>query len=136
MHATPRRVALVVLLTLAGCSPEPIDERVEQFVTIAQGVYGQATLLGDLRADDPDYLSGLRVDVYPAPPVSAAPGDELGTPVASTESGWHGFFEVALEPGGYVVCTGYGDCAAVTIAAGELARLDYQVGPGPGWSAR
>lgn len=136
MRTTPRRAAIVVLLTLVGCTPEPIDRRVEQFVTITRGIYGQATFIDDMGSDDADYLPGLRIDVFPAPPIVPAPGDDLGLPVASTESGWHGFYELTLEPGEYVACTAFRDCAAVTIGEGGLARLDYEVGPGPGWSTR
>jgi hypothetical protein len=68
----------------------------------------------------------LRFSALPA-------GEEHGVPLATTESGACGFYEVALDPGDCVVCTCFGQCIEITVLEGALMRLDSSFSIAPGW---
>jgi hypothetical protein len=127
-----RSLAALMLAASAGCEggAYSIDHRVEDLVTIDHGLYGQVTAVNDVGNVEESYLPGFAIDAYEVPP-----GTELGAPVAITSSRLpRGFYEVALPAGDHVVCTRFLRCVLVTLAEGELRRLDYELGVGPGWS--
>ncbi len=133
---TPRKlrwVGLALVLGAAGCGDDGIDRDVEDLVTITQGIYGQVTSTNDVGDVETRYLPGFEIDVFPVPPIFPAPDDEHGVPVATTESGARAFYEVALDPGDYVVCTFFGRCIDITVLEGALMRLDYSFSIAPGW---
>ncbi len=123
--------ASCLVAAACGSQTETIDRRVEDRVTIEQGIYGQITSVDDVGEHEPQYFSGFGVFVYAVPP-----GTELGEPVANTSSeASRGFYEVALPASDHVVCTTFRRCVVVTITEGQRLRLDYEFGPGPGWSS-
>jgi hypothetical protein len=132
IRPTLRLLAVASALAASACGDEErtLDRHVEDLVTIDQGVYGQITSVSDVGPSAADYLPGFTVEVYVVPV-----GTERGTPVASTASeASRGFYKVSLSAGDHLVCTASGSCVVVTLAAGEVLRLDYESGPGPGWS--
>ncbi|WP_426749677.1 carboxypeptidase regulatory-like domain-containing protein [Myxococcus sp. Y35] len=63
--------------------------------------------------------------------IRALPGE---TEVASVTSNGDGFYEAALEPGSYRICTSFERCTDFSVGAGEVVRRDYEMSVGPGWS--
>ncbi|AEI68721.1 putative lipoprotein [Corallococcus macrosporus] len=61
----------------------------------------------------------------------ALPGE---SDVGSVTSNEEGFYEFALEPGDYRICTTFERCTDFTVGTGEAVRLDYEFSVGPGWS--
>ncbi|AKQ68405.1 hypothetical protein A176_005317 [Myxococcus hansupus] len=55
--------------------------------------------------------------------------------MGSVTSTREGFYEVALEPGRYRICTTFERCTEFVVEEGQLVRLDYEFSVGPGWSA-
>jgi hypothetical protein len=110
-------IAFAIGLLLAACG-DPVDP--EAAVSITQGVYG-LTIMGcdtsdceDSRADD--------VDVY-----VRVPG---GAMVEQTKSDGDGFYQLAIDPGTYELCT-Y-SCTMVTLPPDVRLRRDWISGPGGG----
>jgi hypothetical protein len=132
MHTgSARWLPIALAAAVAGChqDPEPLDHHVEDLVTIAQGLYGQVIYYTDIPSEEDDqYSIGFPVDVFAVPP-----GADPGEPVASTVTGERGFFELALEPGEWLVCTRWQfTCVTSSLAPGERLRLDYAFAF-PGW---
>ncbi len=127
-----RSIPCLALLALVACGSErkTVDRHVEDLVTIAHGLYGQIITVNDVGNTDEAYQPGFTVDVYALPS-----GVALGPVLATATSGDRGFWELGLDAGDYVVCTAFQRCVAVTLASGELLRLDYELSVGPGWSA-
>jgi hypothetical protein len=129
---THRVVAALALALVVGCGGRDatLDRHVEDLVSIQHGLYGQVTAVDDVGSPAPTYLPGFGVEAFAVPA-----GTTLGAPEASTTSAARGFYELALPTGDHVVCSSYGRCVVVTLADGELRRLDYEFSVGPGWSA-
>lgn len=96
-------------------------------LSIAQGVYGLTTYADDVCTWECD--TGPMSMTFS---LRALPGE---TDVASVRSSREGFYEVALEPGSYRICTTFERCRDFTVEEGQLVRLDYEFSVGPGWSA-
>jgi hypothetical protein len=108
--------------------------------TISRGIAG---LVYD-GCDTPDCTGGpsswWSVGVFAALP----PLGPIDSPLAVGKPDSRGYYEIALEPGSYVVCAGhlegggirvYGVCIDVTIGGG-VSGFDYTSGPGGGaWFA-
>ncbi|MFP2956296.1 hypothetical protein ACLEPN_00300 [Myxococcus sp. 1LA] len=98
----------------------------EDAVTISQGVFGMTTYVGDVCSvgceSEPRSMPLL---------VRARPQD---SEVASVKSDGDGFYEVALEPGDYRICTTFERCTDFSVGSSERVRLDYEMSVGPGWS--
>ncbi len=126
-----RPSVLVILgLAAAACGRERSDPQPEDLVTIAHGLYGQAISVNDVGDPNEQYLAGFAIDAFAAPTAGGA----LGAPQASTSTDARGFYQLELPAGAYVVCTSFGRCVLISLADGELVRLDYEFGVGPGWS--
>ncbi|MCA9524345.1 MAG: carboxypeptidase regulatory-like domain-containing protein [Myxococcales bacterium] len=54
--------------------------------------------------------------------------------MASGVSDPNGFYQIALEPGDYIVCAEFRRCTAVTVDPNARQRLDYDSTDGHGWS--
>lgn len=141
-----RCLGLALILGAAGCGDEGIDREVEKYLTITQGIYGQLTSYDDAGGET-HYLRDVAVNAFaiptppPEPPMYTIPPDEdLGPPVASMESTAHGFYELALDPGDYLLCAapcgpGLPRCTIATVPPGGLVRRDYSFSNAPnGWS--
>ncbi len=76
-----------------------IDPRVEKYLTIKRGVYGQVTESSE--SDAPVYAKNFEVKIYPA---DITVVDDT-PPVATGTTDRNGFFEIALEEGEYQICT-------------------------------
>lgn len=117
----------VVLLGL-GCSEDAaIDRDVEDQLTISSGVYGQTTARDDVAAYNPIEYHQMSLAVFSS--------IDRTTPIANVTSSVNGFFEVALSPGDYAICTAFQRCSEFSVADGQCVRLDYEFSEGPGWAA-
>ncbi len=142
---TVRWLCVASMLGAAACDSDRFSTGVEEFLTIRQGVYGQVTSYDDVGGRT-DYLPGISVDAFvvptppPEPPLYQMPPGELGPPVASMVSTAHGFYELALDPGDYLLCAlpcgpDLPRCTIATVPAGGLVRRDYSFDGSPnGWS--
>ncbi len=133
MRARVRRwLPSLALAAVLGCDHQGggIDRHVEDLVTIDQGIYGQVTSVNDVGAPDTAYVPAFPVSVFPVPD-----GIVLGSPIASAETGPdRGFYQVALDAGDWVVCDWARRCVTASVGPAQRLRLDYEIGPGPGWS--
>jgi hypothetical protein len=135
-HITSTLSLLLLLLSVVVFSCQgsdshndnDIDRRVEQFITIQHGIYGQATSVSDVGASNPQYLTQFEIRVY-----TAAQYQSGGNPDATVLTSSVGFFEVPLSDGDFFLCTSYMRCTHLTISNSELKRCDFEAGPGPGW---
>jgi hypothetical protein len=94
---------------------------VEGSVTLADGVYGVATIPDDIkdgRCTPPSPAVGWTFDVRA----------KLGEPiVASARTDSSGFYQIELAPGTYVVCAT--ECVGITVTAGARTRVDLELVP-------
>jgi hypothetical protein len=102
-----------------------IDRNVETKLTITSGVYGQTTSQDDVGDHAPEYKS-MQVNVF------SSSSDEA--PLATATSDEVGFYEIALLPGDYSMCTVFGRCRDFRADQGQCVRLDYEYSVGPGWT--
>jgi len=77
---------------------------------------------------------GFPVEVFLSEP-PATPEATL-TPFAQAESDSEGFYDLGLSPGTFWICTSFRRCTEVSIPSRTNLALDYDFGPGPGWSVR
>ncbi len=122
---------ILTLMTGCGSDDIPSDEEVEEFATLNQGIYGLITSYNDV-GDDNEVESSSDFGVIVREKTSDKPE---GVPVASTSSNDRGLYQLPLEPGVYWVCTEFLRCVWFELDEGQRLRLDYEFGPGPGWSA-
>jgi hypothetical protein len=124
---------MLAVLGVLGCGPAEVgavDERkVSTFATVKTGLQGLVTELDDVGLTQPKDLANFQVDVFEVPPSTT-----LGPVFASTHTNADGFYELALAPADYVVCTAFKRCVRVTVPKGDPLRLDYYFSVGPGWS--
>ncbi|GHG70631.1 hypothetical protein [Comamonas sp. JC664] len=117
-------LAALPLIALGGSACG--DANTLDALSISQGVYGLTTYAEDVCTGKCD--AGPKSMTFS---LRALPGEtDVGTVTSSRE----GFYEVALEPGGYRICTTFERCTDFTVEAGQLVRLDYESSVGPGWS--
>ena len=76
-----------------------IDTRVEKYLTIKRGVYGQVTNSGE--TDMSIYAPYFKVKVYPA----EVTVDDDTSPAGTAITDRNGFFEISLEEGEYQICS-------------------------------
>lgn len=140
-----------VLLLLMGCfvastacgigdpAEDPLDPCVADRVTVEHGVYGQLLNGCDTEDCTASYAVGLEVRIYDGDPTPADGPQDQGSydggtdlvPIARTTSSDRGFYEVALEPGSYFLCTN--SCTELTVPeAPGVTRIDWASGPGGG----
>ena len=115
--------ALVLCLAVVGCA-----DSVEDHASIDQGVYGRYTTVSDTK----------RPDFYP-PNVAVTAFELTGGRFDEDKTDGDGFYQLALPPGTYIVCTGgdpesyaqqgktfncSGGCARFGVPEG-LVRVDY-----------
>ena len=108
---------LSVCLFAVGCfgKYEPCAQK--SMATIKQGVFGCVEILDDTSDK-----------IWPGGPVQLRQGSSV---VVEVETNGKGFFEIAAEPGDYLICElGYGDCADLDIPSG-LAKCGASGGPPP-----
>lgn len=123
-------IVMSFVLSSTACFEEEFDPYVEDLLTISQGIYGQTTSHDDVGYNPIVVNSDFTVLAYTSQPPENLNGAE---PFASDISDERGFYELALEPGEYWICTAFGRCIQLTLGT-ELLRLDYEFGVGPGWS--
>ena len=99
--------------------------------TVASGVYGCVTRSDDVGDPDTAALPNFHVDVFAMMP-PPTPGDGL-VPLTESTTDEVGFFEVALAPGTYWLCTTFRRCIMIEIPASPPVRRNYDYGFGPGW---
>lgn len=130
--------ALWTLSSACGSNQE-IRNCIEGRTTIQRGVYGQLLNGCDTEDCTVSYAVGMELRVYDANPTSAAGPQYQGiydsgttlAPIKRTTSGTEGFYEIALTPGTYYLCTN--SCAQVVLSAAEpRIRRDWASGPGGG----
>ena len=146
MERKPRAAWWVsVLVAAAACSDrpapwcEPLDHRVEDRVTIREGVFGQLRSGSDVPMCWHRYGQAMGVAVLDRAPAHA----EVVSPRQESEGDARGFFEFSLPPGRYWLCVGgrsprggfqTEDCsAALTVQAGQVQRRDWEAGREPPW---
>ena len=119
--------------TACGGERSPTEECLELKPGTASGVYGCATSINDVGRDrKPQVLADFGVQVFAEEP-PRTPNDGL-TPLASTKSNSLGFYELALAPGSYSLCTTDRSCTAIEIRANEPLRKNYLSSfGGAGW---
>ncbi len=112
--------ALLVLISLAGCTTDLADR-----ITIDQGAYGELSIAADTAGADDAVDANTPVAAY----IATAPY----AMAASTSSDDSGVYELALDPGTYIVCAS--GAAPTTLAsqylmncAGNCTRLDVPTG--------
>lgn len=137
-------LATITFVGTYGCDGnDPLDTCIDDRARITQGVYGQFINSCDTEPCTPSYALGVEVRIYGRNPTPEEDQDgqrihDAGTsltPIERARSGEAGFFEVALPPGTYYLCTN--DCSAVVLSASQpLVRRDWANGPGGGrWHA-
>jgi hypothetical protein len=119
------RLLLSCAALLSGLACTSVDPIVEDRLTISSGIYGQTTSLDDVGDHSPEYMSME---------LTVTPSSDDGARVSTVRSDEAGFFESELLPGSYSICTTFGRCADFDVQPGQCVRLDYEFGPGPGWS--
>ncbi len=117
-------LASLAVMTLISVACGDVDP--DEAVTISQGVYGMTSYVNDVCSSEcerePRSMTLL---------VKSLPQD---MDVASVTSNKDGFYEAALVPGDYRICTTFGRCTDFSVGIDELVRLDYEMSVGPGWS--
>ena len=122
-----RTASIFALVSLNSCG---VDPNIESMLTIHQGIYGQTTSASDVAPDTSSHYNQMEIRVFP----------EMSTfagvpPIATTTSNDRGFYEIALEPGSYQLCTSFGRCVTATVQANSHPRWDYEFSAGPGWTS-
>jgi hypothetical protein len=140
MKPTAFHLAMTMLVGTAACGfQEELNSCIDDRATIEQGVYGQ--LLNGCDTDDCtwSYAVGMGVRVYDANPTPASGPQDQGiydtgtglTPISRTTSGVEGFYELALSPATYYLCTN--NCSEVILSALQpRIRSDWASGPDGG----
>lgn len=118
--------SIIALVSLTSCG---VDPNIEPMLTIHQGIYGQTTSASDFGFDTSAHYNEMEIRVLPAMSTFGAV-----PPIATTTSHDRGFYEIALEPGSYRLCTSFGRCVTATVQVNTLARWDYEFSEGPGWA--
>ncbi len=109
--------------TSAGASG--VDRNVEMRLTISSGVYGQTTSQDDVGDHAPEFNS-MEMSVF-----QSESGD---APIAKAKSDEVGFYEVALQPGDYSICTSFARCSTFRVEQDQCVRLDYEFSAAIGWA--
>jgi hypothetical protein len=135
------QLMMTVLLGAAACgTTEELNRCIDDRVTIQHGVYGQLINGCDTEDCTASYAVGMELRVYDADPtpVNGTQGQgtyDTGTtltPIKRTSAGAEGFYEIALAPATYYLCTN--SCAQlVLLASASRVRLDWASGPGGGY---
>ena len=140
-----RRTTALLIPLFACCSGEPLKSCIQGRQTVAQGVYGQLFAGCDTPDCQVAYAVGDEVRVYdrdptpPSGPQNQGPYDSGTTlmPIARTVSAAEGFYEVALAPGNYYLCSFTFKCVRIAVGT-PVALLEeiFTSGPGGGvWNS-
>src|SRR5437870_1865164 len=116
-----REGLILLLLVAAACG---VDRDVEHRVTITTGVYGQTTSSSDVGSDRGPHYYQMDIELR----------DHTDARLAQARSGEQGFYELAAVPADYRICSSFGRCTDITIAANQRLRCDYEFTLGGGWS--
>jgi hypothetical protein len=112
-------LVIPVAIPLAACASPKVDD----WVSIDQGVYGKLVSGCDTSNCEDSAFSDEMIYVN-------TPGN--ATQIKTTKSNDDGYYEVALDPGAYSMCLYGTSCADVEIVAGKRVRFDFLAGPGGG----
>jgi hypothetical protein len=126
--------AIAVLVTLTGCGSSdnsPADCLARE-PSISTGVYGCVTETNDVGTDRSAHVfPGFEVQVFADEP-PPTPSDGL-EPLATAKTDSLGFYQMALDPGNYSLCTAFRRCTAIHLAADAPSRKNYEFGLSMGW---
>jgi hypothetical protein len=142
-HARLLALALFGAALMSACSDEnKFDTNVERYVTIQEGVYGQAWATCDNAdgcGEGLPYLIGVDLAVF----TSQVSAGKSYTPQATTETAQLGFYELKLGSGTYWICGGSPqadgtflinvNCGSFILSTTRrLLRADFATGVGGG----
>ncbi len=116
---------LLVLCLFSACG---VDVCREKSASISTGVAGCVTERDDSTASPATIKANFGVRVFDVEP------NDSTAPLASTKSDAHGFYELALTPGHYWLCTDFLRCTQQDVQASAVNRVNYEFSAGPGWS--
>jgi hypothetical protein len=109
-------------MLIAGCGRDcpdlvPLDECIETFTTLQEGVYGQVTFANDVRTRCPS----------PAEPGMAQLRLMTGgsdVPIATDTTDEHGLYELPAPGGSYFICGSVPTCIGVEVPPTGRIRID------------
>lgn len=120
-------VVFVVGAGVGSCGSAVVVSRdVEDRVTIADGVYGQAVIFDDSGdVTGPFALTKIELDVT----------DTNTSASISVVTDDVGFYQLELAPGSYQICTTWLECSVppFTVPADGVVRIDYDGGAPERW---
>jgi hypothetical protein len=128
--------AMLLVCVLSACNSADFRTDIEDRVNIMQGIYGQITAIPPPDNDpQPSYWAGLYLYLFvEEKDEEQEQSEETYKFVGEVRSGSEGFYQFPMEAGSYQFCTESLNCTDITIATGDLRRLDYKGGSGSGWT--
>ncbi len=119
------KLKLLVLCLVSGCG---VDVCRQKSATVTTGIAGCVTEQDDSGASVATVKTDFGVQVFDVEP------NDSTSAIASTKSDAHGFYEVALTPGHYWLCTDFRRCTQQDVQANTVNRVNYEFSAAPGWS--